>query len=68
LTDGAGAAEFLRQGACRFAMLEGRGEQRNFVQRAQAIGLRYSPVPRVDGFNISVGRRVDILIFRSGEP
>jgi 4-amino-4-deoxy-L-arabinose transferase-like glycosyltransferase len=67
LTDGSGAAEFLRQGPCRFAMLDGRNEQRNFVQRAEAIGLRYSPVPRVEGINISVGRPVAISIFRSGD-
>ncbi|MGI8527574.1 MAG: ArnT family glycosyltransferase [Pseudolabrys sp.] len=65
LTDGSGAAEFLRQGPCRFAMLDGRGEQRNFVQRAEAIGLRYALLPRVDGFNISNGRPVAVSIFRS---
>jgi 4-amino-4-deoxy-L-arabinose transferase-like glycosyltransferase len=67
LTDGSGAADFLRQGPCRFAMLEGRNEQRSFVLRAEATGLRYSPVPRVDGFNISIGKPVAIAIFRSGD-
>ncbi len=67
LTDGSGAAEFLRQGPCRFAMLDGRSEQRNFVQRAEAIGLRYTSLPRIDGINYSNGRSVAILVFRSGD-
>ncbi len=67
LTDGSGAADFLRQGPCRFAMLEGQREQRSFVQRAEAIGLRYSTVSRVDGVNISIGKSAAIAIFRSGD-
>jgi 4-amino-4-deoxy-L-arabinose transferase-like glycosyltransferase len=68
LTDGAGAAEFLRQGSCRFAFVEARHE-RSFVQRAEAIGLRYTPGPRVEGINISIGRAVSIAIYRSdGAP
>ncbi len=67
LIDGSSAADFLRQGPCRFAALDGRTEQRNFVQRAEAIGLRYSPVSRIEGFNISIGRPVAIVVFRSGE-
>ena len=65
LTDGTGAAEFLRQGPCRFAFVDSRHE-RNFVQRAEAIGLRYAPGPRVEGINISVGRSVSIAIYQSG--
>jgi 4-amino-4-deoxy-L-arabinose transferase-like glycosyltransferase len=64
LTDGAGAAEFLREGACRFAFVETRYE-RNFVQRAEAIGLRYTQGPRVEGFNYSIGRAVSIATYRS---
>jgi 4-amino-4-deoxy-L-arabinose transferase-like glycosyltransferase len=64
LTDGAGAAEFLRQGPCRFAFIEARHE-RSFVQRAEAIGVRYAPGPRIDGFNISIGRKVSIAVFQS---
>ena len=41
LTDGAGAAEFLRGGECRFAFVEARQET-SFAQRAEAIGLRYT--------------------------
>jgi len=64
LTDGSGAADFLNQGTCRFALVEARTE-RNFVQRAEAIGLRYNVASRIEGFNISQGRAVSISIFRS---
>jgi 4-amino-4-deoxy-L-arabinose transferase-like glycosyltransferase len=64
LTDGSGAADFLSQGACRFALVEQRTE-RSFVQRAEAIGLRYNIASRIDGYNISQGRAVSIAIFRS---
>ncbi|MBO4224625.1 glycosyltransferase family 39 protein [Bradyrhizobium neotropicale] len=64
LTDGSGAADFLAQGACRFALVEARSE-RNFVQRAEAIGLRYSAAMRIDGYNISQGRPISIGIYRS---
>jgi 4-amino-4-deoxy-L-arabinose transferase-like glycosyltransferase len=65
LTDGAGAAEFLRGGSCRFALIEQR-QERSFTQRAEAIGLRYALDARVDGINISGGRTISIGIFRSG--
>src|SRR6202044_3191026 len=64
LTDGSGAADFLAQGSCRFALIEQRAE-RNFAQRAEAIGLRYELASRVEGYNISQGRRISIAIFRS---
>jgi len=64
LTDGSGAADFLNQGSCRFALVEQRSE-RAFVQRAEAIGLRYNVATRIDGYNISQGRPVSIAIFRS---
>jgi 4-amino-4-deoxy-L-arabinose transferase-like glycosyltransferase len=64
LTDGSGAADFLGQGTCRFALVEARSE-RGFVQRAEAIGLRYNVASRIDGYNISQGRAVSIAIFRS---
>jgi 4-amino-4-deoxy-L-arabinose transferase-like glycosyltransferase len=63
-TSAAGAAEFLKQGACRFALVDAHGE-RNFVQRANAIGLRYALSHRIEGFNISVGRPVVLTMFRS---
>jgi 4-amino-4-deoxy-L-arabinose transferase-like glycosyltransferase len=65
--DGTNAAEFLHVGGCRFALIDPRSE-RSFVQRANAIGLRYALMQRVDGFNISVGKRVALALFRSAEP
>jgi 4-amino-4-deoxy-L-arabinose transferase-like glycosyltransferase len=59
LTDGSGAADFLGQGSCRFALVESRSE-RNFVARAEAIGLRYNVATRIDQ-----GKAVSIAIFRS---
>jgi len=64
LTDGSGAADFLKQGSCRFALVESRSE-RAFGQRAEAIGLRYNVANRIEGYNISQGKPVSISIFRS---
>ena len=64
LTDGSGAADFLGQGTCRFALVESRSE-RGFVQRAEAIGLRYNVATRIEGYNISQGKAISIAIFRS---
>jgi 4-amino-4-deoxy-L-arabinose transferase-like glycosyltransferase len=64
LTDGSRAADFLGQGTCRFALVESRSE-RNFVARAEAIGLRYNVLTRIDGFNFSQGKSISIAIFRS---
>jgi 4-amino-4-deoxy-L-arabinose transferase-like glycosyltransferase len=63
---GSTAADFLLGGSCRFAFVESR-QERAFVQRADAIGLRYSTGPRVEGFNINGGGAVNIATFRS-EP
>jgi 4-amino-4-deoxy-L-arabinose transferase-like glycosyltransferase len=64
LTDAAGAAEFLRGGACRFALVES-GHEESFARAAEAKGLRYTAGPRVEGINISKGRPVTIAVFRS---
>jgi 4-amino-4-deoxy-L-arabinose transferase-like glycosyltransferase len=64
LTDGSGAADFLGQGSCRFALVESRAE-RGFAQRAEAIGLRYNVATRIDGYNFSQGKAISIAIFRS---
>jgi hypothetical protein len=64
LTDGSGAADFLGQGSCRFALVELHSE-RSFAQRAEAIGLRYNVATRVDGYNISEGKAISVAIFRS---
>jgi 4-amino-4-deoxy-L-arabinose transferase-like glycosyltransferase len=65
LTDGQGAADFMLGGTCRFALIEARHE-RAFVQRAEAIGLRYAPVLRIDAINYNGGRRMSISVYRSG--
>ncbi len=65
-TDAAGAAEFLRQGSCHFALIDPRSE-RSFVQRADAIGLRYVLSQRIEGFNISIGKPAVLTLFRSME-
>ena len=64
LTDGSGAADFLGQGSCRFALVESRAE-RSFAARAEAIGLRYNVATRIDGYNFSQGKAISIAIFRS---
>jgi len=63
-TDGVGAADFLRSKPCHFALIDPRSE-RSFVQRAESVGLRYSLVRRVEGYNISTGKPVSLSIFRS---
>jgi hypothetical protein len=69
LTDGSNAADFLRQGTCRFALVESRHE-RSFLRRAEAIGLRYALGTRFDGINLGAGdggRRHSLAIYRSHE-
>jgi 4-amino-4-deoxy-L-arabinose transferase-like glycosyltransferase len=61
---GLSAADFLNGGPCRFAFIDSR-QERSFVQRADAIGLRYAPGPRVEGFNINSGQFATIAIYRS---
>jgi 4-amino-4-deoxy-L-arabinose transferase-like glycosyltransferase len=62
--DGASAADFLNGGSCRFAFIE-RSQERSFVQRADALGLRYASGPRIEGYNISGGRPVFVNTYRS---
>jgi hypothetical protein len=64
LTDGQGAADFLREGSCRFALIEAR-QERAFVQRAEAIGLRYAPNQKIEAINYNGGRWMTISVFRS---
>lgn len=64
LTDPSGAADFLAQGSCRFALIESR-QERLFAQRAESNGLRYAVVSRFDGYNYSQGRKISMAIFRS---
>jgi 4-amino-4-deoxy-L-arabinose transferase-like glycosyltransferase len=64
LTDAAGAADFLSGGDCRFAFIEAR-QERAFAQRADAIGLHYSPGRRIDAINMGNGRPITIAVYRS---
>ena len=64
LVDGADAAEFLRAGGCRFALIEGRFE-RAFLRRAEVIGLRYAAPQRFEGYNYSIGRAVSIGVYQA---
>jgi 4-amino-4-deoxy-L-arabinose transferase-like glycosyltransferase len=67
-TDAAGAADFLREGGCRFAFIDAK-QERDFALRAEAVGLRYGRGPRIDGYNISNGRPITIAVFQSaGAP
>jgi 4-amino-4-deoxy-L-arabinose transferase-like glycosyltransferase len=68
LTDAAGAADFLRGGDCRFAFIDAR-QERSFAQRADAVGARYAPGPRIEAINIGNGRPITIAVYRSvGQP
>jgi 4-amino-4-deoxy-L-arabinose transferase-like glycosyltransferase len=64
LTDASSAADFLRQGSCRFAFIEAR-QERVFALRAEAIGLRYERGPSVQGYNIATGKPIDVSVFQS---
>jgi 4-amino-4-deoxy-L-arabinose transferase-like glycosyltransferase len=64
LLDGSDTAEFLRGGGCRFAFVEVR-QERNFLRRAEAIGLRYSVPSRFEGYNYSSGRAISVGVYRS---
>jgi len=66
LTDGAGAAEFLRRGGCRLAVVEARHE-RSFAVRADALGLRYTRVTRLEATNLVRGQPMSVTIYRSEE-
>jgi 4-amino-4-deoxy-L-arabinose transferase-like glycosyltransferase len=65
LVDGPTAAEILKQGGCRFAIIETRHD-RAFAQRAEAIGLRYSLRGKLDNyFNFNGGRAIGFAVYRS---
>jgi len=68
LVDASSAAEILRGGECRFAIVESRYE-RAFAQRAEQIGLRYRLGRRLEGgFNMNGGRQVSFAIYRAEPP
>ena len=67
LVDGSSAAEILRGGDCRYAIVESRHD-RAFAQRAEQIGLRYRLRGRLENaFNYNGGRSVSFAIYRT-EP
>ena len=67
-TNAEGAADFLRGGGCRLAFVDAR-QERAFALRAEAIGLRYNPGPRIDGYDLSIGKPITIATFQSaGAP
>jgi 4-amino-4-deoxy-L-arabinose transferase-like glycosyltransferase len=61
LTNGVGAADFLRLGGCRVALVE-QNEAIRFDARARETGLLYARLGEVRGLNYSNGRRVAILV------
>jgi 4-amino-4-deoxy-L-arabinose transferase-like glycosyltransferase len=67
MVDGTDAAEFLRAGGCRLALVEARHE-RAFLRRADAIGLRYAPPQHFEGYNYSIGRAISIAVYRAEGP
>ena len=54
----------MSKGTCRYGLVDARSE-RSFVQRANAIGLRYALSQHIDGYNISIGRPVSMSLFRT---
>ncbi len=63
MTDGSGAADFLRGGECRFAFVEAR-QERHFVQRADATGARYVLVTQIEAVRPNL-RPLLISVYRS---
>ncbi|MBN8920183.1 MAG: glycosyltransferase family 39 protein [Rhizobiales bacterium] len=65
LTDGSGVADFMRDGDCRIGIVE-RRQERAFLRRAEALGLRYSSVRRIEAFTVNGGRNISVGVYRSG--
>jgi 4-amino-4-deoxy-L-arabinose transferase-like glycosyltransferase len=65
-TDGAGVADFLGRGGCRFGFVDARQEA-SFAARAQAIGLHYDRAPAIAAVNLGHVGRVTIDVFRTKE-
>ena len=64
LTDASGAADFLRNGSCRFAFIEAQQESA-FASRAAAIGLDYDRRASVEAYNLGRVQSVNIAVFQS---
>lgn len=65
--DAAAAADFLRQGSCRFALVD-ESQEPGFAARAAAIGLHYDRRATVKGLNLGHVGRVNIAVFQSKNP
>lgn len=65
LTDASGAANFLSGGSCRFAIVESH-QDRQFIRRAESLGLRYDKGPRFSGYSTGSGARIVFNIYYSG--
>jgi 4-amino-4-deoxy-L-arabinose transferase-like glycosyltransferase len=62
MTDGAGAARFLREGQCRVAFVESRQEAAFLAGMGTDVQPRL--LSRVRGLNLNGGRRLDIGVYR----
>ncbi|SEC68584.1 ArnT family glycosyltransferase [Bradyrhizobium erythrophlei] len=58
------AADFLHAAGCRFAFVDTH-QEREFLERAKAIGLRYAWGPEIGAFNYSKGQAITIAVFSS---
>jgi 4-amino-4-deoxy-L-arabinose transferase-like glycosyltransferase len=68
LVDGSTAADILRGGDCRYAIVEARHD-RAFAQRAEQTGLRYRLRGRLENaFNFNGGRSLAFTIYRTDPP
>ncbi len=62
LTDASGAASFLMNNTCRFAVVESH-QDRQFIRRSEILGLRYEKGPRFEGYSLGSGGRVIFTIY-----
>lgn len=67
LTNGEGAADFLKTGDCRMAFVE-KNDEAAFAARLSEIGLAPALMTRVRGFNINGGRLLDIGVYKNTPP
>lgn len=65
MSDGRGAADFLKGGGCRVALVS-NAEEPAFRARLVEIGATAPLLTRVSGFNINGGKRIEIGVFGGG--
>lgn len=66
-SDAAVAAAFLRDGGCRFALVEGPARAA-FERVAAAHGVRALPGPVITGYGLGNGKPVAITVYRAAAP